>query len=416
MKPRISPTSPKVKKKNNHDIDDLYHDSFQTIERPAKNRSASTVVILILAMVVSFISGFIGQFVLLTYGSEIPVINKFNLFEPPDSSALVLARLGKDQALSAPEVETLANELSATVVQVFEKKNPSEINGQFYLSDDRLGDGFILTNDGYLVTNIDFINPDSALVVMTHDGEVYDVESVVLDSATKFAFLKIKASGLETVGITDIKDVYSSEDVLSIRQHGINNRPAAMRIQVVNPRFQPNRNIDDMVRVTESYASSVLLSKVTDPSMLRTIVFTLDRKALGILDNRGSQSLVLPFTYIIPILEQVFDGQGITRPLLGVRYINLAHINASPVFLDSAITSGALIYSNDEESSPSIIENSPAAKAGLLSGDVITEISGNSVDDQTELSSLILQKSVGDTITVKYIRDGASDEINLTLE
>ena len=69
MKPKVSPTSPKANKKPNDEISSLYQDSLKTIDKPVRNSSTSTAVFLILVLIVGFISGFIGQFILLTYGS-----------------------------------------------------------------------------------------------------------------------------------------------------------------------------------------------------------------------------------------------------------------------------------------------------------------------------------------------------------
>ncbi len=112
------------------------------------------------------------------------------------------------------------------------------------------------------------------------------------------------------------------------------------------------------------------------------------------------------------MLSSIIKTGKADRAYLGVNYVNITPDIAKENNLP--VSAGAYIYSS--RSSSAIIKNSPAEKAGVKDGDIITAISGTEIGKAGSLSSLIGEYMVGDTIQLTILRDGEEIAINVTLE
>jgi serine protease Do len=101
------------------------------------------------------------------------------------------------------------------------------------------------------------------------------------------------------------------------------------------------------------------------------------------------------------------------RPFLGVRYVTLNEETADQLNIDQ--TSGAYIPRGTDRN-PSIAEDSPAQKAGLEPGDVIIEIDGEKLTEDSTLVSVLGSKRVGDSVEMKVIRNGQEKTLTVVLE
>ncbi len=124
-------------------------------------------------------------------------------------------------------------------------------------------------------------------------------------------------------------------------------------------------------------------------------------------------SFAIPINDVKQLIEVVLERGKLERPYLGVRYIPLNEDIAGELGL--SITQGAYIPESSE-GRPSIIANSPAAKAGLQEEDIIVEISGQSLDDENTLVSILGRKKVDETVELKILRDGEELTLEATLQ
>jgi S1-C subfamily serine protease len=99
------------------------------------------------------------------------------------------------------------------------------------------------------------------------------------------------------------------------------------------------------------------------------------------------------------------------RPYVGVQYEELTPALANS--LNISTTSGALVISSD--GTPSVVSGSPADKAGLKDGDIITKVDSNTVTDITPLDEVVRTYNPGDSVTLTVIRGSKTLTISLTL-
>jgi serine protease Do len=124
-------------------------------------------------------------------------------------------------------------------------------------------------------------------------------------------------------------------------------------------------------------------------------------------------SFAIPINDVKGLIETVLSTGKLERPYLGVRYVMLNEDIANQ--LDIEQTSGAYIPRGTAQN-PSVIQGSPAEKAGIQPEDIIVEINGQKLDEETSLVTVLGSKRVGDTVEVKVIRGSEEITLNVTLE
>jgi serine protease Do len=113
------------------------------------------------------------------------------------------------------------------------------------------------------------------------------------------------------------------------------------------------------------------------------------------------------------LIEQVLKTGSFSVPYLGVEYIPLTPDVASEYKL--SVSNGAFVAPSSNSSEPSVLAGSPAATAGLLTNDVITQVNGVSINSRNSLTSLIEQFVPGDQVTLTVVRNGNTIKVNVTL-
>lgn len=415
MKPKISPTSPKAKANNEVNIDKLYEESMKTIDRPKNAKVRLSISLLIIIIVIGFVSGVVAQFAILSYGPDIPVLQQLQIFNDHDVSILSLNRT-KKVVLSAEEVESIARELSNSVVAVYvEKENADGLNAS-YFSVDRVADGLVITDDGFLVIPASLVDEELSYVVVTNDNTVYLVDRIVHDDRAGFTYLKVDAHGLETVGFASTETLYNSEEVLLLDTFVNISAPIVFKTALLAKNYRGEKQLFDVVRSSEEFSATVLLGDAIPSNFNNRIAFTLDSKALGIVTLVGDQYVIIPFERLEPAIDEVLADDSLIRSFLGITYVRLSSLTEAPSTAAEGYTAGALLFSTDLDAVSSIIENSPAEKAGLQDGDIITEIDGTILNENQDLADIIVGHDVGDTIVLTIIRDSEVQTITITLD
>jgi serine protease Do len=113
------------------------------------------------------------------------------------------------------------------------------------------------------------------------------------------------------------------------------------------------------------------------------------------------------------LIDQVIKTGKLATPYLGVRYIPLTSDVATEYNL--SVRNGAFIAPSSDSTTPSIVAGSPAAKAGLQTNDIITQVAGTNIDQTHSLTSLLDQHVPGDKLNLTIVRNGKSQQVSVTL-
>jgi len=130
------------------------------------------------------------------------------------------------------------------------------------------------------------------------------------------------------------------------------------------------------------------------------------------VDQTGqSIGFAIPISLVKSALDSYNVNSRIVRPMLGVRYITISKEFAAENNL--SVTEGALLYSST--GSPAVVSGSPADKAGLKNGDIVTKVGNTTLSTTKTLMSVISTYNVGDKVPITYIRDGKTNTVTVTL-
>jgi len=134
---------------------------------------------------------------------------------------------------------------------------------------------------------------------------------------------------------------------------------------------------------------------------------------VAMADGAENVGFAIPINSIKEIIDSVMQYGEIVRPYMGVRYIPIT--DSIKEEYELPLDSGALLVTGNN-GEDAVIADSPADKAGLQAGDVITKLDDTSVDDEHDLQDIIQEYDPGDEVIVTYWRNGTTSTVTVLLE
>ncbi|MGA8862335.1 MAG: DegQ family serine endoprotease [Gallionella sp.] len=265
-----------------------------------------------------------------------------------------------------------------------------------------LGSGFIISSDGYIMTNAHVVDHADKITVRLTDKREFSARVIGVDNRTDVALLKIDAKGLPTVKVGDPNKLKVGEWVVAIGSpFGFDNSVTA-GIVSAKGRSLPQDNLVPFIQTDVAI----------NPGNSGGPLFNMDEKVVGInsqIYTRSGGSMGLSFAIPIDVAMQVADqlrsNGKVTRGRIGVTIQELNRQLAESFGLSSP--NGALV-SNVEK-------NGPADKAGIQASDVILEFDGKPVNDATDLPRMVATVKPGTRVPVKLWRKGKVSLVNVVV-
>ena len=270
------------------------------------------------------------------------------------------------------------------------------------------GSGFILTSDGYVVTNNHVVEGATSVTVKLYNGEEYDAEIVGTDEMNDVALLKIDATGLQAVTIGDSDQIEVGEEVIAIG-NPLGELTFTMTAGVVGAAA---REINTDGKPINMLQTDVAINSGNSGGPL----FDMNGNVIGITSAKYSGSTssgasIEGISFAIPIndaLRVIYDlqqyGRVTGRAYLGVTVRDLDGTTASTYGLPT----GPMIQS--------VEAGGCAEKAGLQQGDIIIGFNGSEIASYTDLVAALNKLKAGDTATITVFRAGAQVEASITLD
>ncbi len=295
------------------------------------------------------------------------------------------------------EVNNSIQKAKPTMVGIyFKKSQATKPIDQLYLSSGLKANGFILTNDGWVITYGDvFKNAKNEDFVVAYGEKIFSVENIVIDSVTGVVFVKISATNLPVVILGDSKDMTNGQ--LGIALNFLD-EVSVTSIKSVN--YWPVYSKDDYILSSEAYNKLFLLADNLDGNYVGGPLINLGGELIGIIkefDSKKGVSTVLPINQFRSIILDVLKDNKITRPYLGIKYIDLSQSVGLSNELSQNLNKGALVYQKPDL-------NSPAAEIGIEQYDIIVSVYGQQVSEENNLAELLQQYKAGDKIELEILR------------
>ena len=311
------------------------------------------------------------------------------------------------------------------VVQVKEVRNPLLPADPLYwmLYDERfwprtvkrrvrnLGSGFIISSDGYIVTNEHVVHDAEQIVVTMTHRQKYDAHIVGVDSLLDMALLKIDASGLPSIPWGDSENAIIGEWVIAIgNPYGlfdVNDQPSVSVgvISAMHRDFQSDgRLYTDMIQtdaaINRGNSGGPILNADGEALGMNTLIFSETGGSVGI-------GFAIPAHRIVATIDDLLKG-GINRNYwIGIRAVDVSSSRARMNRMDKA--QGAMVTS--------VEQGSPAARAGIQVEDIILELNGKPVLNAIEARSILRSTDlrVGSKLAAKIVRRGGTFDVEMTL-
>lgn len=266
-----------------------------------------------------------------------------------------------------------------------------------------LGSGFIISQDGYVVTNHHVVADADEILVRLSDKRELPAEVVGSDKYSDVALLKLKASNLPVVQIGDASTIKVGAWVLAIGSPFGFDHSVTAGIISAKGRSLPNAN----------YVPFIQTDVAINPGNSGGPLFDLNGKVIGInsqiFSSTGASiglSFAIPIDVAMDVVQQIKEKGSVSRGWLGVQIQEVTVDIAESFGLKKPM--GALVSQ--------VIENTPAEKAGILAGDVIVQFNGEDIDDSSSLPPLVGRVPLGSTARVKVLREGQYKTLTATIE
>lgn len=267
-----------------------------------------------------------------------------------------------------------------------------------------MGSGFIISGDGYVVTNNHVVENARRVVVRLPDRQEFDAEVVGLDPRSDLAVLKIEGEGLPTLNLAGDRDVKVGQWVLAIGSPFSLDFSVTAGIVSALGRSLPTETGDN-------YVPFIQTDVAINPGNSGGPLFNLEGEVIGvnsqIFTRSGGSiglSFAIPASVVRNVVQQIQETGLVERGWLGVSIQDVDRNLADSFGLDRP--RGALIAQ--------VGKDSPAEQAGLEPGDVILSFAGEAIETSADLPHVVGLIAPGTKVVAVIFREG--DEQDLTVE
>lgn len=270
-----------------------------------------------------------------------------------------------------------------------------------------IGSGFIVESNGLIVTNKHVVSDTEAKYrIITKEDKTYDVVRIYRDPVNDLAILKISATGLTPITMGDSSKLKVGQLAIAIGTAlgEFRNTVTTGVVSGIGRGITAGSMFEGSV---ERLDNVIQTSAAISPGNSGGPLLNSSGQAIGVNTAVSSEGQNIGFAIPINIVKDALDTFNKTgqfnRPFLGVRY----KVITKDLALLNDVPEGAYIMD--------VVENSPAATAGIEVGDIITKISGTKLAGKTELSSVIGSKKAGERIAIIYWREGKEKTVEIIL-
>lgn len=381
-------------------MDNMYNENYQPdnsgASAPAGGKKKTTVLVAV-GLVLALLMGILGSAI----GNSLFGKGSTTIYEGQrESSVIDVAKIDTGKLMTPAEVYA-ANVNSTVGITTSVTTN----FWGFQTTSAASGSGFILTGDGYVLTNYHVIESSNSISVTLYDGKSYDAVLIGYDESSDIAVLKIDAEGLTPVVLGDSDNLNVGDSVVAI-----GNPLGELTFSLTSGAVSAlNREI--------TLSNSVTMNLIQTDCAINSgnsggALFNLYGEVIGITNAKYSGSgsgasidnigFAIPINHVRGIVESIIENGYVAKPYIGVTVSDVSEETMS-----YGLPAGAAVRA--------VSEDSPAEKAGLQVNDIITAVNGKEISGRTGLSEAVSAASVGDTLTLTVYRQGNTISVDVTV-
>lgn len=269
------------------------------------------------------------------------------------------------------------------------------------------GSGFILSADGYILTNYHVVEDSNSITVSLYDGTEYDATLVGCDESNDIAVLKIDAEGLTPVVLGDSDNLNVGDQVVAIG-NPLGELTFSLTTGVVSAL---NREV--------TLSSNVTMNLIQTDCAINSgnsggALFNMYGEVVGITNAKYSSSsssssasidnigFAIPINQVYGIVKSIIENGYIEKPFIGVSVLTVSDETRK-----YGLPGGASVQS--------VTADSPAEEAGLQINDIITKVNDTEISTSNDLVKQVRAANPGDVLTVTVYRQGETLELTVTV-
>jgi len=268
-----------------------------------------------------------------------------------------------------------------------------------------VGSGFIISSDGYIITNHHVVSGADSITVTLNDRREFSAQVIGTDELSDMALLKIDGKDLAAVRFGDSEQVKVGEWVLAIGSPFGLDFSAAAGIVSAKGRTVPGN--------ATNYVAFIQTDVAINQGNSGGPLFNLKGEVIGInsqiLSSSGGSngiSFAIPSNVALNVVEQLRDSGAVSRGLLGVVIKDVNH--ALAVAFQMSSPRGAFV--------DDVQPGSAAQRAGILNNDIIVEFDGRRIDTSAQLPFYVGQVKPGTNVEISVVRDGTIMVMPITVD
>lgn len=335
----------------------------------------------------------------------------------------VLAPNSSPALSSGTDGNTTVTQQESTIASVAEKVNPSVVSivgttqTQTYYNTttgEAAGTGIIVSSDGYVMTNNHVIDGSSNISVVDSAGNKYTNVTVIgSDPLNDIAFLKINANKTFTAAeLGNSSTVRIGQQVVAIG-NALGQYSNTVTSGIISGTGRPVTAGSEGSNNTENLTDLIQTDASINPGNSGGPLLNMSGQVIGIntaiAQDANGIGFAIPINSTKGVLASVLATGKVSRAYLGVNYVTITPDVAQQYKL--SVNQGAYIYASNGNP---VASGSPAASAGLQSGDIITKVNDTTIGEAGGLSTLIGQYRPGDKVSLTYIRNGQTHTTDVT--
>ena len=387
-----------------------YHYAPQPIEppKPKKKKSVAGKVIA-LALCCSLVGGILGAI-----GGAVVAMNiKYApAANPSGGSSTILEGQRENTKIDINKIDTSKQMTPAEVYATNVNSTvgiTTSVTTNFWgyqTTSAASGSGFIISDDGYILTNFHVIESSSAINVSFYDGSSLPAQLIGYDASNDIAVLKVEATGLTPVVLGDSKNLNVGDTVLAIG-NPLGELTFSLTVGAVSAM---EREVTTSTGITMNLMQT---DCAINSGNSGGALFNLYGEVIGITNAKYSSSsaseasidnigFAIPINSVRSIVESIMEKGHIAKPYIGISVTDVSEETQS-----YGLPKGAAVKT--------ITEGSPAEKAGLQVSDIITHVDGNEIGGSNDLVGYVSECEAGQVLKVTVYRQGTTMELEITV-
>jgi S1-C subfamily serine protease len=337
-----------------------------------------------------------------------------NLLQPQSTSSTT----GATTTQGGTTVSDVHIDESSAVIAAVGKVSPAVVVIQVQSTGVRgtgssVGSGFIFNSNGWILTNRHVVEGANTITVVLQDTREFTGTVYGIDTLTDLAIVKINSTGVPTAPIGSSNGLVVGQLAIAIGDP-LGNFENTVTTGVVSGLGRQITAGD--AQSGEQLNNLIQTDAAINPGNSGGPLVNSSGQVIGIntavSQNAQGIGFAIPIDAAKPLMAEALAGKPLARPWIGVYYQPVTKQLAKDRSL--SVQTGALI-APPQNGTDAIVPNSPAAAAGLRSGDVILAVNGTTVDTNHDVSTLLLPYAPGQTITLKIQRGTSSLNVSVKL-